>query len=110
MPVWRFGGTPYADQAKNFEANLMRELDSAYRMSRYGSRIFRPNGMVLNLKLLATLSAMRTVANKTVKEAPFHVAFGFEARTPGDTIRNNMIGKSSGNKGGTQKCWLVRRI
>ena len=66
--------------------------------------------MVLNLKLLATLSAMRAVANKTVKEAPFHVAFGFEAQTPRDTVRNNMIGKSSGNKRRTQKCRLVRQI
>ena len=54
--------------------------------------------MVLNLKLLAALSAMRTVPNKTVKEAPFHVAFGFESQTPRDTVRNNMIGKSLGDK------------
>lgn len=38
-------------------------------------------------KLPSALSAIRTVGNKTTKETPFYVAFGFEARNPADIIR-----------------------
>ena len=51
------------------------------------------------LKLPAAPSAMRTVANKTTKETPFYVAFGFEARNPGDIIRDETTtGNNSGKK------------
>lgn len=42
-------------------------------------------------KLPAALSAIRTVENKTTKETPFYVAFGFESRNPGDIIQRDTV-------------------
>jgi hypothetical protein len=115
----------HADQGKNFEANLMHELCKRLDIQRTRSSPANPQGngqaertnrtlaerlaMEIeasdqtdwDLKLPAALSAMRTVVNKTTKETPFYVAFGFEARNPGDVIRSETpIGTNSNNKEG----------
>ena len=100
----------HADQGRNFEAQLMKELCQRLGIRRTRSSPFNPQGngqaertnrtlaerLAMDLeamdqtdwdeKLSSALSAIRTVPNCTTGESPHFLVFGSEARTIADVV------------------------
>lgn len=100
----------HADQGRNFEANLMKELCQRLGIKRTRSSPFNPQGngqaertnrtlaerLAMDLdamdqsdwdeKLPSALAAIRTAPNSTTGESPYFLLFGTEARTIADVV------------------------